>query len=78
MLVSMIYLMVYQGVILAQMPSMVQVRLVNSTAMELHSDLAGLYHPEGENVYMKVDRVTGRTQYLFIKEGGRSSSSSDS
>merc|ERR1719206_230286 len=55
--------------ILAQMPSMVQVDLVNSTAMELHSDLAGLYHPKGENVYKKVDRHTGRSQYLFIREG---------
>ena len=73
MLVSMIYLLIYQGMILAQMPSMVQVDLVNSTAMELHSDLAGLYHPKGENVYKKVDRHTGRSQYLFIREGGGSS-----
>ena len=70
MLVPIICIMYYQGVILGQIPSMVQVSLVNSTAMKLHSDLNGLYHTVEEKVYQKVDSLTGRTQYLFIREGG--------
>ena len=70
MLVSVFYLMYYQGVILAQMPSILQVTLVNSTAMRLHNELGGMYQPVDKNVYQKIDRYTGRTQYIFIRDGG--------
>ena len=74
MLVPVLYLVYYLGVILAEMPSILEVKLVNSTAVSLHCQLSGIYHAVDNsdfyNVYQKIDRYSGRSQYIFLRDGG--------
>ena len=56
------------------MPSILEVKLVNSTAVSLHSELSGIYHAADNsdyyNAYQKMDRYNGRRQYIFLRDGG--------
>ena len=74
MLVPVLYLVYYQGVILGEMPSILEVKLVNSTAVSLPFQLSGIYHAVDNsdyyNVYQKMDRCNGRSQYIFLRDGG--------
>ena len=72
MMIPVVYLVYYLGMILAQMPSMLQVNLANSTASSVHSDLDGLYQKVGQSAYQKIEENSGRYLYIFRREGGRS------
>ena len=75
MLIPVLYLVYYLGMILAQMPTMLQVNLLNSTASNVHNDLSGMYRSVGNSdyhgVFQKKDKVTGRQYYIFQRDGGR-------